>query len=234
MFNIEAMNKVNQLQAQLDASLQEFNANAKNQVNLQNTQNKIAMTQYAGGQEQAKMVNQLQADSVSRANELQKNIQYTQGLLQNARAEFEKDQFNADAKNKVNQLQAQLDAQTKSLNAELQTKVALENAQNNLQGAMWAGQQAQGALNTQLSQERADTLTRYGISRDALGTEMDILNALSSQELGLGASQKGWNYNQQQAERQADMDFWAKLGTGVSALSGGVATAADVYETLFK
>jgi len=219
MFNIDAMNKVNQLQAQLDASLQEFNANAKNQVNMQNTQNKMSMTQYAGAQEQAKMVNQLQADSTSRANELQKNIQYTQGLLQNAQTALEKDQFNADAINKVNTLQAQLEAQTKNLNAELQTRTSLANAQSNLQGAMWAGQQAQGALNTQLSQERADTLAKYGMSRDALGTEMDILNSLSNQEIALGSAQKGWDYNQQQLERQQDMDTWTKLG--ITAKAGG-------------
>ena len=218
-FNVDARNKVNQLQAQLDASLQEFNANAKNQVNMQNTQNQMSMTQYAGAQEQAKMVNQLQADSTSRANELQKNIQYTQGLLQNAQTALEKDQFNADAINKVNTLQAQLEAQTKNLNAELQTRTALANAQSNLQGAMWAGQQAQGALNTQLSQERADTLTKYGMSRDALGTEMDILNSLSNQEIALGSAQKGWDYNQQQLERQQDMDTWTKLG--ITAKAGG-------------
>ena len=182
--------------------------------------------------------------------ELENNIAYTNVLLQNAKNELDKDMFNADAQNKVSQLQASLDAQMKEfnanamnvrnientrldnqmrienarnltdvskVNAQLGTDVSVQNAANALRGDTWAGDQAQTALMNQLAQERADTMARYGISRDALGTEMDILNQLANQELGLGSAQKGWDYQKQQAERQADMDWWTKLGTTVKA-----------------
>lgn len=226
MFNIDAQNKVNQLQAQLDSNLLQFNAQQKNVVELQNVQNKMQMTQYAGSQEQQKMLSDLQAQTTSRANELQKNIQYTQGLLQNAQTEFAKDQFNADARNKVAQLQAQLDSQNNQLNAELQTRTSLANAQANLNSSTWAGQMAQGALGQQLQQERADTLAKYGISRDTLGSELDILNNLSSTQIGLGSAQKGWNYQQQQidAQNEANDNAWygGLINTGANVLSTGL------------
>ena len=225
-FNIDARNKVNQLQAQLDSNLLQFNAQQTNATSLQNAQNKMQMTQYAGSQEQQKMISQLQADSTSRANELQKNIQYTQGLLQNAQTELQKDQFNADAQNKVKTLQAQLDSQNNQFNAELQTRTSLANAQSNLESSTWAGQMAQGALGQQLQQERADTLAKYGVSRDTLGTELDILNNLSSTQIGLGSAQKGWNYQQQQidAQNEANDNAWygGLINTGANVLSTGL------------
>jgi len=192
--------------------------------------------------------------------ELENNIAYTNVLLQNAKNTLEKDIFNADAQNKVSQLQASLDSQMKEfnanatnvrnientrldnqmrienarnltdvskVNAQLGTEVSVQNASNALKGDLWAGDQAQTALINQLAQERSDTLARYGISRDALGTEMEILNQLANQELGLGSAQKGWDYQKQQSERQEDMDWWTKFGMTAKATGDMLATASE-------
>ena len=216
MFNADAQNKVTQLQAQLDSDLAKYNSGLETNVELANISNQMSMTQYAGGQEQQKMLTQLQADTQSKANELQQKVQYTEGLLKNAQNELSKDQFNADAQNKVKILQSQLDSEVERLNAQLQTQTSLANASNNLQANIYAGQQAQQSLLAQLAQERTDTMSKYGVNKETLGTEIDIISSLQGQLGQLGAAEKGWQYQQQGIDQQkeaSDNAFYGNLIT---------------------
>lgn len=175
-------------------------------------------------QANAIMLEDQRVASQEKVNQLNQLTAWTEAELKNATNRLEKDRFNADSLNKVNELRANLKNQQLRLNAELQNNVNLQNAENqtqvNLQNARLA---------TEVSQNNAKLLTEVSLQNAAKTTDVDLqnaLNVLNSDKWAGDQAQKSlldW-------QTQARKDIADQYGVGrdwIDALTGATKTTGQ-------
>ena len=219
-------------------------------------QEQQAAEQAAAAQANAVMIQDEKVASEQKVNELNRNIQILSADLQNQRNLLERDTFNADAMNRANQLQAQLDSQVRQLNAQLQnqtnlhnaeveTKVSLQNALQALEANKYAGTMAQQSLAAQMAQERGDFSLGYGIGSKPIEDRAAVTSELTKGLAALGGAKEGWTASEktrQDAANRFEQELAlrkdlseaqkenARTNFYVQIAKGGVSFAANVVE----